>query len=328
MAKGFMPSPELQAELTRAMARVEALQVIRRAAGPRASDSFWLFRTHENFPPKKDVTRIADYQGGENLGLVITQTGLPAAEQKKLLREWCELLPTLGGVRHLWFHSKVTQEMLDAAAAMPALEGLYIKWSAIKSLERLPGCRTLKHLFIGGAPGVKSIEPLAHMTQLEWLETENLSGVSDFAKLSALTRLTGLGLTGSMWTRQPVKSLEPLAALTSLRWLAVSKSADESLRPLAALKALRWLGISSAYPLEEFAWLAARLPQVQCRCFQPFDDWSQTGLNCRKCAGATLVSLIGKGGRTLCRRCDAAKVAAHVEKFEALLVDARSHLRR
>src|SRR4051794_24552778 len=101
----------MQAELSRAMARIEAAQVIRRVAGPRVSDSFWFFRTHEDFPPKKCVTRIADYDGGENLALIITQTGLPPAEQKRLLRQWCELLPTLSKVRYLWFHSKVTQEM-------------------------------------------------------------------------------------------------------------------------------------------------------------------------------------------------------------------------
>src|SRR6187455_513843 len=71
-------------------------------------DSYWYHRPQIDFPPKS-VRDPAD-DGGPRLSLVVTQTDLPAAKQKALVREWCGLLPTLAGVRTLWFHSRVTQE--------------------------------------------------------------------------------------------------------------------------------------------------------------------------------------------------------------------------
>jgi hypothetical protein len=71
-----------------------------------------------DFPPPT-VRDPADYGGGARLSLAITQTTLKPVQQKALVREWCALLPTLDKVRTLWFHTKVTQEMFEAASAMP-----------------------------------------------------------------------------------------------------------------------------------------------------------------------------------------------------------------
>lgn len=283
----------------------------------RHDHTFWRHRPDVDFPPRS-ITALEDYAGGERLCLVITQTSLPAAAQKRLLAAWCERLPSLSQVKYLWFQSKVTQEMLDAACAMPGLEGLYIKWSAIRSLERLPQLEKLRQLFIGGAPSVTSIAPLGRMAHLTWLETENLKAVSDFSPLASLTNLVGLGVTGSMWSQQPIDTLRPFGKLTGLEWLGVSAASDGSLRPLEPLGRLKWLGLPNRYPVEELAWLSTRLPHTECRFFQPYEDLTARGFTCPKCKKQTVALMSGKGGKFLCLACDREKVDRHVRAFRAL----------
>src|SRR5688500_2177951 len=91
-------------------------------------DGYWYHRPTLSFPPKA-VRLPSEVDGSERLSLSITQQDLTDAKYKALLREWCDVLPTLGHVRTLWLHARVGQPMFEAACAMPGLEGLYVKWS-------------------------------------------------------------------------------------------------------------------------------------------------------------------------------------------------------
>jgi hypothetical protein len=274
--------------------------------------SFWYNRPAKRFP-LTSIRSVADYDGSDRLNVVCTQTELPASAQKKLVDEWCDVLPMLHNVKFLWFHSKVMPKLFDAACEMRGLEGLYLKWSSIESIENLPNLRQLKYLYIGSSPGVVSIEPLARMPQLWWLELENLKRISDFSPLTALTKLTGLAVTGSMWTKQKIETLKPISTLHSLTWLAVDKASDESLEPLANLSALEWLGLPNRYPMEEFAKLSTKLSRTDCKWFRPYV--ALTGIHCRKCKSATMLMLTGKGKPILCAHCDLEKLERHVAEF-------------
>lgn len=97
------------------------------------------------------VRNPQDYDGGPALSIACTQTDLPVAAQKRLVAQWCELLTTLTKVRQLWFRSQVPQRLLDAAARMPALTDLWVKWSSVESLDALGEASSLVHLHLGGA---------------------------------------------------------------------------------------------------------------------------------------------------------------------------------
>ena len=188
---------------------------------------FWYHRPDEDFPPRS-VRHPEEYAGGENLAIACTQTDLPAKAQKALVQSWCELLPTLNGVRYLWFNSRTPQELFDAACRMPSLEGLYVKWSGISSLAALPKLGRLQALHLGSSPGVTNIDVLGDMSSLRWLELDNLKTITDLSPLAKLTDLEGLGFTGAGWIL-PL-TLPPLAALVA--FLATRASAFRKLREL------------------------------------------------------------------------------------------------
>lgn len=86
------------------------------------SDDYW-----DALKSPKSITYPKEYAGGEHLAILGSQTSLGAAEQRRLVEQWCEMLPGLNAVTHVWFHSKVPQSLFDAACRMPRLSGLWIK---------------------------------------------------------------------------------------------------------------------------------------------------------------------------------------------------------
>lgn len=98
------------------------------------------------------ITYLEDYTPGETLVLNITQLDeVNSYQQNKIVNRWCERLPELMEVRHLWFVSRVNQRMFDAACRVPNLEALFIKWSGIKSIETLGEAGHLRHLHLGSS---------------------------------------------------------------------------------------------------------------------------------------------------------------------------------
>jgi hypothetical protein len=288
-------------------------------------DSYWYYRPQRDFPPKA-TPDPDDYDGGPRLSLGITQTGLSAAEQRKRVKRWCQRLPTLGTVKVLWFHGKVSQEMFEAACAMPGLEGLYVKWSGITTLAPLAGHASLSHLHIGGAPSATGLEALGSLPALVDLELHNVRAAADPGFLAGLPTLRSLELAGDLNSSKwlTLESLAPLAALVGLeqlRLLAI-RVADGRLSPLAALPRLQWLTLCNGFRMEEIAWLAGRRPDVQCEAFAPTRG-PVASLACKRCGQHTQHALTGKGKPWLCARCDAGKLARHIAEFEAIRSSAR-----
>jgi len=214
------------------------------------------------------------------------------------------------------FHTRCIQGDLDAACQMPGLEGLYVSWSGIKSLEPLSSNNDVHFLKIGSSPGIDDIGPLSRLRQLEWLELDNLKLIDDLSPISNLTRLEGFAFTGAEGKPILVKSFEPLSGLSELRWLhlAVTINPQLDLRPLATLKKLRWLGLANRFPMEEFAWLSFGLPNSASPWFRPGDDLGRLGINCKRCKSG-LMLLSGKGKGKICPTCKSTKWVSHQLAF-------------
>lgn len=288
---------------------LDAAQLI--PPGPEAG--YWSFRLN---PPPPAIRSPDDFGGGDRLCIASTQTNLPPRAQKQLVERWCQFLPTLEGVRDVWFTSKVSQDLFEAACKVRDLEGLYIKWSSISSIASLGTARALKYLHIGSSPAITDLTPVSKLIQLTWLELDNLRTVSDLTPLQVLTNLEGLAFTGAEGRRHTVLSFAPLANLSHLRWLHLGSihAQDNSLRALGTLKSLRWLGVGNFFPWEEFAWLSGRLPNTACPWFTPGDDLGRIGITCKHC-GSGIVLLSGKGSGKLCPTCNTEKFAAFSARF-------------
>jgi Leucine-rich repeat (LRR) protein len=200
---------------------------------------FWWWDPDHHWPPEA-VTDLDEYVPSARLNLVITQLNRSSYQQKKLVEAWCDRLPALNEVRYLWFCSRVNQRMFDAACRMPKLEGLYVKWSGIKSIVALREAPQLKHLHIGSSAQLESVDVLSEMTSLITLSLEQLNKVTDFKPLVVLTQLEGLELDGSMWTTQVIDDLRPLKAMTKLKYLTLAnvRVIDQSFKPLDDLPSL------------------------------------------------------------------------------------------
>ncbi|WP_266170536.1 leucine-rich repeat domain-containing protein [Dyella subtropica] len=273
----------------------------------------------------RSIVNVADYDGGERLTLSWDLGRVSETEKKQAIRQWCLKLPELQHVRWLSLWTHVTQPLFDAACQIHDLECFNTKGSNVKSLRAIEHLRKLRYLSIGKSTKVESVEPLAALSDLKQLHIENFKSITDFSPLLALTGLESLSVTGSMWTRQKVASLEPFAHMTWLQTLTVDTSSVHSLRPLANLKNLKELGVGGRLPMQEYAWLAAKLPNTECRWFSAYFELASSGIGrCKKCNQNSEVMLTGKGAGCACKHCDKEKVQRHEAAFHEAMERAKA----
>src|ERR1035437_1163840 len=226
-------------------------------------EGFWYHRPDEGFPPRS-IQDPEDYDGLQTLNVVCTQTNLPPREQAKLVKRWCEVLPTFARLEFLWFHSKVPQALFDAACKVPHLQGLWVKWSSITSIASIVHSVNLRFLHLGSSPQLSSIEHLRALKNLIWLELENIKRISDLTLIGELRHLQGLAVEGSMWTTQVVDSLAPVTLLRCLRHLALAnlKAKDKTLSPLSSLSSLERFHAALWWSEEEVSQLRSTNPKL------------------------------------------------------------------
>jgi hypothetical protein len=223
---------------------------------------FWHY-SPETTP--KPVVHPRDLQPAERLCVSTSQQGVPGHKQQALVAEWCEVLPTLDEVRLLWISSKAPQALFDAACQMPKLEGLWIKWSSIKSIARIKELTSLKYLHLGSSAQLESIDPLGERRGLQWLGLENLAKIHRLDPLASMISLQGLSLEGGMWSPWEVDTLAPLGALISLRYLSLAnlRTTDRTLTPIYPLQSLESLVTADWWDAGELAELHRRNPHLQ-----------------------------------------------------------------
>jgi hypothetical protein len=226
-------------------------------------EGFWRHRPDEGFPPAS-IRTPEEYHGQPLANIVCTQTDLPGKEQAKLVKRWCETLPACAELKFLWFHSKVSQELFDAACKVPHLQGLWVKWSSVKSIEAISHCAHLKFLHLGSSPQIQSVYSLTGVKGLVWLELENIKRLGDLAVIGSLHQLQGLGIEGSIWTTQVVDSLAPLAQLRSLRFLALTnlRARDKTLKPLLSLSSLEEFRVAQWWSEAELGQMRIANPRL------------------------------------------------------------------
>jgi len=226
-------------------------------------EGYWRARhIAEAFPDS--ISSPEEYSGQETLCLRCTQLNASPTEQRKLVKSWCSVLPTLP-VKTLMFNSKVNQALFDAATKINGLEALSTEWGSIKSIASIENCSSLIALNIGSNPSLTGLKKLAVLPKLRVLHIENVKEAHDLSFASKLTQLKELGINGSMWTDQKVDNLWPLKHLQQLEvlWLIGAKVVDDGLLPLHELKKLKKLQCSFDFRASEFEALRNAVPTLK-----------------------------------------------------------------
>ncbi len=214
---------------------------------------YWVYRPEDKFPPTAMFNLDSSFTN-KKLCLAGTpeSASLSEYQQRKTIQSWTETLPKLQAVETLWVAPKVNQSLFDAICDMPNLKGLHLKHTSIKHIDA-SALQGLKYLHLGSSPKLEAIDTLSEIKSLEWLDTENLKGITNFSPISNLTSLIGLGINGSMWTTQLIDSLRPLEVLQRLKYVQLTNArvGDGSLRPLRKLKNLKTVHLAKWFAQKE-----------------------------------------------------------------------------
>jgi hypothetical protein len=228
-------------------------------------NGFWVWDKTNDFPPDS-ITYPSQFTGQTKLNIACTQrSDLTPTQQKKLIKEWTDFLPSCKSVEFLWFTTTTPQTIFDSACLLNNLIGLNIKNSNVKSLDNLSKLKDLKYLRIGDSSKIESIEQLQKMTTLEVLAIENFKKMSDFSLLKVLTNLKFLTIEGGMYQKQKVDSFQFLADLKNLIYLstAMISSTDKNINTVFKLKNLKTLNWAFDLTKSEMDKLKQELPNLK-----------------------------------------------------------------
>lgn len=207
----------------------------------------------------------------DSLYLRCTQTSLPDTAQRKLVKIWCELIPTLN-VRSLTLATRTNQQLVNAACELSNLDHLHIGWGGAKTLEPIANCQNLTSLEIDSAPSLTGIDTLKSLKKLRKLKIENVKEAQDLSFIATIETLQDFGICGSMWTDQKVDSLWPVAKLHRLETLhlVATRILRDGLTPLHGMPNLKEINASFYYSASEFSMLRAATPSL--KSGTPFDS--------------------------------------------------------
>jgi len=226
---------------------------------------FWFWDRENDFPPKS-IQLPSEYEGQSKVNIACTQIlEISPTEQKKLIKNWTEFLPTCKDLEMLWFATHTTQRLFDSVCNLENLIGLNIKWSNIRTLDNITNLKNLKYLKIGSSSQIESITPLSSLTNLEVLAIENFKKITDFSSLSALTNLTFLSIEGGMYTKQKIDTFEPISKLANLIYFstAMISCVDKRIDPILKLKNLITLNWAFDITKKDMVRLKSELPNLK-----------------------------------------------------------------
>lgn len=217
----------------------------------RFNDGFW--------PPRMSIEDTDIYKTDRLIVALSTLTqdirNLSPVKKRELRRVWSETLPKLDNVKYLMTTHQVDQSFFDSICDMQNLEGLYIKWGKVESLNNISKLTKLKHLYYGSNPRLKSVEGISRLKNLETLELENFQKVEDFNKLSNLKNLQSLNIRTSIdGPRIKLNDLEFLKELSKLKVLILGISLkNKDIRPIFCLDNLvkLWIPVSLLKPFDK-----------------------------------------------------------------------------
>lgn len=166
-------------------------------------------------------------------------------------------------------------EQLEFLPKLWWIRRLRITHARPKSINNIARLQNLQELILEYVSGFDDISPLAELRNLRALHLENLRRVCDFSGLGGATSLQYLGVTGTLDWAQPIESLDFLEHLGDLEIFRLGNirclAPPPALLGLTKLTSLKKVHIpTNLFPLEDYAFVEARLNGIPGTCFEPF----------------------------------------------------------
>ena len=186
----------------------------------------------------------------------------------------------------------------------------------LSSLSDMPKLRRLRISSVARVP-LTSLDSLCKVPNLERLILHHVPMVHSLDSISVLVKLKDLLIEnnpGSITKLHELDSLQPLMSLKSLERLELRgiRVREQGLRPLENMTWLQTLVVNNNFKIEDFARLAAALPNTQGFCLQPAVP---IAMPCERCQ-AEKVMLIGRTRpQFACPQCQSRHVTRHVAAF-------------
>jgi len=182
--------------------------------------------------------------------------------------EWQPNKMLSGNAAYIVGANEKTFDTLCAALSVKIAVFYEMRVPDLSCLQNISG---LEHLAIIWNSKVVNLGPLSCLPHLKTLALVDTPKAHDLQPIASLQDLRAFEFSGSptLSSKNTAKSLEPLAALPSLNELQVTglKVEKDGLRPVARCKALQKLSVSNTFDTEDYAFLAANLPNTTCRHF-------------------------------------------------------------
>lgn len=273
-----------------------------------AADSDATPLDHDGFVQAANTLYAHDWPAADALPVDSTFAALSAPKSlAPLLR-----LPDLRVV----YANELKAPQIEALAELPQVEVLCIARSPLPNLRPLRGARNLRHLVVFQPRKFDALDGIEALPALTTLHVDDAPRLKRLPSHDGSVRqLRGLVLQEGWNSRMKVQSLKPLAALHRLEYFEFWGTVeDASLWPLHALRHLRHVDFSPRFSIEQVAALRAAFPRLQSA---RLDAYAAANDPCD--CGSDRVRLAGRGGRTICPRCQAHQLQRHVAKFEELV---------
>jgi hypothetical protein len=178
-----------------------------------------------------------------------------------------ELVSTFPNLEELTLHSP-SHKQIAYVSNLWRIKRLRITHARPKCLEFIARLQNLEEVILEYVSGFSDLSPLGELSKLKALHIENVRRVSDFSGIKNARSLKYLSIDGTLDWAQPIEEFDFISALESLEYLRLMNvRPPKSLGTLTCLLKLKKLkkimfGMNT-FPLEVFAWLQAKIPQVE-----------------------------------------------------------------
>lgn len=172
---------------------------------------------------------------------------------------------------HAAFIVGANEETFDALCMALSVKIAVFYEMRVSDFSCLQNISGLEHLAIIWNSKAVDLGPLSYLNHLKTLALVDTPKAHDLQPISRLQELRAFEFSGSptLSSKNTAKSLEPLAALPNLCEMQLTglKIERDGLRPVARCIALRMLSVSNTFDTEDYAFLAAKMPNTTCSHF-------------------------------------------------------------